>query len=398
MLLFLSAMLLQAQSSQGLLYGTITLNNGEEYRGQIRWEDEEATWDDIFNASKYERPMQNLLSQAEARRVERRTDDFQYGFMALWEDKSPNQNFAFRCNFGHIRSLRKYNDDVVLLTLKNGSSLKLKAGRGGDLNEDILIFDRELGEVDLEFEEIQSIVFQSTPSNLESAQGDPMYGKVLTSKGVFEGFITWDSEECLGDDHITGKRNGIKIDVDFEDIAALKTQDDGSLLTLKSGRVIFLNNHDDVSSGNHGILIRSLAFGHLEFDWQNLIAVTFLPPPQPPRAYDDFKTPRLLKGTVYTKDGKRFQGQIVYDLDEIYDAEFLNGKNNDFEYYIPFAKIERIEPQNDKFSMVYLRDGAQFLLGDNPDVNGDNHGLVLKLSGDRAEYIEWKDIKSINFE
>jgi len=387
-----------AQIAQSYIYGTITLKNGAQYQGQIRWENEEALWDDTFNASKYERPMQNLLTEAEARQVERRTDDFKFGFMELWEDKSPNQNFAFRCDFGYIYSLRNVDDDVVLLTLKNGSTIKLKQNRGGDLNQDILIYDNELGQLDLEFEDIRSIVFQATPSNFQSKLGDPIYAKVLTTTGQFEGFITWDSEECLGKDLLGGRQKGIKIEIEFEDIAELKTQDDGSLVTLKSGRSIFLNDHSDVSRKNRGILIRGLDFGKLEFEWENLIAVTFQQPPPSSRSYDDFQAPQLLSGTVYTKSGHRYQGQIVYDLDEIYNVEYLNGFNSDFEYQIPFAKVKRIEPQNDKFSLVYLKNGDQYLLGGNPDVNDANHGLLLKFSNDRAEYIEWEKIKHIDFE
>ena len=62
-----SGSFLQAQISQSLIYGEITLKDGTQYRGQIRWDNEEALWDDVFDAYKSERPTENLLTRAEAR-------------------------------------------------------------------------------------------------------------------------------------------------------------------------------------------------------------------------------------------------------------------------------------------------------------------------------------------
>lgn len=387
-----------AQPAQGLIYGKITLKNGATYQGQIRWDNEDALWDDVFSARKYERPSQNLLTKEEARRATGRSDDFKFGFMKLWEDKSPEINFSFRCQFGDLVSLTAGKKDVVRLGLKNGDVIKLKKGGGGNLNDNIRIYDRMLGRLDLNFEEIQSIVFASAPTNYSSPAGHPIYGQALTSMGVYEGYITWDLEECLGKDLISGKDQGVKVDINFEDIAELKAQKDGSLITLKSGRTIFLNDHDDVDRGNHGLMIRNLAFGKLIIKWEDFISISFLEPPVAPRAYRDFKLPQLLKGSVYTKDGRRLQGQIVYDLDEIYSIEFLNGRKGKFEYYIPFEKVVKIKPQNDKFSTVHLKDGQQFLLGNHADVTGQNHGIVIKLPNGQAQYLEWDSVKSIDFE
>ncbi len=97
---------LLAQYAEALIYGEITLNNGELYTGQIRWEDDQSLWGDIFRADKNERPAHNLLSEKELREIDNRSDNFQFGFMALWEDKRPETNFLFQCSFGDIESLK----------------------------------------------------------------------------------------------------------------------------------------------------------------------------------------------------------------------------------------------------------------------------------------------------
>ena len=47
----------------GLLYGTVTMSSGTEYRGVLRWGSEEAYWDDIFNSSKTELEFQMSLPE-----------------------------------------------------------------------------------------------------------------------------------------------------------------------------------------------------------------------------------------------------------------------------------------------------------------------------------------------
>jgi len=396
--IFLIPTMAQGQLCQGVIYGKVILKNGESYQGQLRWSNEEALWDDIFNASKNERPMRHLLSKEEAQRIKRRTEEFKYGFMALWEDKNPNPNFAFRCYYGDIRKLTVQADNTVLLQLKNGKEISLRRNRGSDLDKKVTIFDQNKGQFKFGFDRIHAIAFQDTPASFNCPLGVPVYGRVSTTQGVFEGFITWDMEECLSKDKISGKQNGKNIDLKFGNIKTLKAQKDGSMITMRSGRVLFLNEHDDVSKGNHGIKVRGLYLGQVTIKWENFISVAFEQSQLPPPAYDYFKTPELLEGVVLLNNGTRFRGQIIYDLDEIYNVEFLNGENGNYHYFIPFSYIQRIEPQNDKFSTVYLKEESQLLLGGNSDVNSANHGIIVIKPSGRAEYVEWKDIKSIDFD
>lgn len=394
----LSFIFLKAQVSQGVIYGKVSVKNGDEYCGQLRWDNDEALWDDVFDAYKYERPAENLLTASETQRTASNSSDFSFGFMELWKDESKDVSFVFRCNFGDLAGLEVLDRKVILLSLRDGSTIKLKNNDSGDLDEDIQIFDRVLGKLKVPFRDIASIRFEPTPSDFSSHMGAPIYGRVLTTQGMFEGFITWDSEECLGKDLISGRQNGVKINIEFENIAELSARQDGSLIKLRSGKTIFLNDHDDVDRGNHGILIRNLSFGKLKIEWENFISATFIDPPELPRSYREYAPPNLLRGSVETFQGAHYRGQIIYDLDEIYDIEILNGNNNGFAYYVPFGKITTVEPQNDKYAMITLKNGEQLLLGGNNDVTSGNHGLVVKMYNGAAQYVVWKDIKRIDFE
>lgn len=403
LLMVLLSILLQftglSQASQGLIYGTVTTKDGTIYQGQIRWDDEEALWQDVFEAPKVEQPSKNLRRVTHARKKEGQSNDFKLGFMELWTDQNSNVTFPFRCRFGDIVSLKMGSSQLATLSLKNGESIQLKNGRGGDLGVNyIFVMDHKQQKHRLDFKAIQSIYFEPAPFDFKSPAGLPVYGRMLTTSGVFEGYIAWDEEERLGADLISGWKKDTRLDLNFQDIATLKAQEDGSFIQLQSGESLFLNGHDDVNKGNHGIIISGLPFGHLTFTWANFISLTLLEAPKPPASYHSFKAPQPLQGTVSTKTGESYQGQIVYDLDEIYDIEFLNGENNGFRYYIPFEQVDKVEPQNDKFSTVYLKNGNQFLLGNNSDVTNDNHGLVVKTADKQAIYVEWVDIKSIDFE
>lgn len=389
---------LSAQYATALIYGEITLKNGETYTGQMRWEGDQSLWHDVFRADKNDRPALNLLSEKELGQINDRSDSFQFGFMELWEDKRPETNFLFQCSFGDIESLKNIGENKVSLRLRNGKSIALKKGKGGDLDKDVFIYDNASGRLTLDFDRIKSIDFRPAPKNLKSPLGYPIHGKVLTSSGVLEGFITWDLEERLGKDLISGRQKGTKIDIEFADIHEIKAQGDGSLLSLKSGRTLFLNDHDDVDKGNHGIVISGPDSYQVKVSWQNFISLTLSKPSFKINSYEHFKSPKLLRGSIRTKDGKQFKGQIVFDLDEIYNIEFLNGENNGLEYIIPFWKVGKIEPQNDRFSMVYLTDGKQLLLGNHNDVTENNHGLIVRGKNGKDDYIDWRHIKTIDFD
>ncbi len=48
--------LAQSIASEGFIYGTLTLQNGDQHTGFLRWEDEEAYWDDLFHSRQDDLP------------------------------------------------------------------------------------------------------------------------------------------------------------------------------------------------------------------------------------------------------------------------------------------------------------------------------------------------------
>jgi hypothetical protein len=117
------------------------------------------------------------------------------------------------------------------------------------------------------------------------------------------------------------------------------------------------------------------------------------------QAYSDYKSPKGLRGKVITISGEEYSGMIAYDLDEAWEFEVLDGKDDRVNYKIPFKNIKNIIPKNYAYSMVILRNGVNLLLGDSRDVSQENDGVLVFTSKDsKPTYIRWSKIEEIIFD
>ncbi|MDW7690479.1 hypothetical protein R9C00_23030 [Flammeovirgaceae bacterium SG7u.111] len=389
----------QQNLSSGFLYGKVTLNNGEHYEGQLRWENEQAMWGDLFNAIKLEPPYHDAIDLEKVRSQQNNDSEsgFDMGFMKLWEDRAPQIKYYFKCQFGALLRIRSIDSERAEVLLKDRSAIQCKNFKG-DLNKGISIFDRSVGLLEFDWETIKQIDFISTPSNVRSSIGKPLYGKVLTNNGSFEGFITWDMEERTEDDLIDGyMQGGTKVTLLMKDIQKIQSERDGSMITLKSGRKVFLGRHDDVGKGNHGIVIRTKEMGNIKVAWNSFISVKFFEAPHAAPSYDEFPLPTAIRGQVTSTEGKSYEGRLLFDLDESIDAEVLDGENDDFSYFIPFNLIASLIPENYNYTLVELKNGTELLLGKRDDVTYKNLGILIWEANKQPVYIPFKNVRQVLF-
>ena len=104
-----------------------------------------------------------------------------------------------------------------------------------------------------------------------------------------------------------------------------------------------------------------------------------------------------LEGTVVTLDQKVYSGKFIYDLDETWDFEILDGKSGGVRYYLPFYMVSKVEPQNYNYSLVTLKNGTQKLMGESRDVCHKNNGILLWLTAQKTKFIPWDQVKRITF-
>jgi hypothetical protein len=389
----------QSPENKGLIYGkVITFDN--QYEGLIRWEDEETFWFDHFNAAKLKNEAYEKLREEHRPVKSNDWSDFDWDFSSLWEDQYSHTVHQFACQFGDIAVIENIGRERINVILKNDMEIRLSGQGYNDVGATLIIEDNELGKIKVRWDRVEEVIFKEAPSHTHVKDRIPIYGKVETyRKGTFVGFIQWDSDERLAYEKLDGDSRNVDVSVAFDDIKYIEKDGNGCIVELNSGRDYYLTNSNDVDSDNRGLIMTIPDVGKIDIPWRYFRNVSLMTPPDFGPAYDDYPTPEGLFGTVYTVNEEKFSGKIIFDIDEAWELELLEGKDDGVEYQIPFRNIKSIVPKNYNFSMLELKNGDQILLGDGRDVSDDNDGLLVYARPDaKPEYIAWSKIAEIVFD
>jgi len=389
-----------AQSGAGFIYGDIQTIDGEKYTGVMRWGKEEAFWDDLFNATKKSNKAIEYVSSDNMKYVLNRSDNdkWNWEFMSLWENKMSGFSHQFVLRFGDISKIRMIDRDEAEVTYRNGEKIRVSDGNSNDIGAKIRIFDPELGETNLDWDRIETIEFKEMPGTYDKKFGDPLYGKVLTTKGEMQGFIQWDHEECLSTDKLDGESNNGKMSIEFGNLKSITNLGNSVKVVLKSGRTFDLDGSNDVNDDNRGVIVKNPEWGKVLIQWDEFKSLEFFDKAPEGEKFKDFISQGPLKGTVKTKDGQSLSGRLIYDIDEALTCELLDGKTNGLEYSIPFSKIKSIRVKNYEYSSIELRSGKKLLLNGSQDVTDQNDGiLVFVKENDDPTYIPWEKVEEVIF-
>jgi len=136
--------------------------------------------------------------------------------------------------------------------------------------------------------------------------------------------------------------------------------------------------------------------GRVDIPWREFEEVTFTETKAGVVNYDDFDGHAEISGSVTTLDGKTHTGKIVYDLDETYQLEILNGEKDNIEYFIPFQLVESITPASRNRATVKLKSGLLLKLEESVDVSEDHDGVLVFTDARDPVYIAWEDIDTID--
>lgn len=392
--LFITITELKAQDTEGFIYGKVYTSNNS-YTGQIRWGREEAYWNDHFNASKVDNAYESFKDKERDR-----DQSFDWRLSSIWDDRSTKTLHIFSCQFGDLKEIINYGDKRVTAKLKNGKAIKLSGSGYNDVGSSLSVFDSDLGEMSIKWDRIHRVEFLPTPKNLKDNFGKPMYGVVETyRKGRFEGFVQWDHDERIGEDKLDGDTRDGDVSIRFDRISRIEKMGNGSLVDLKSGRQYEVTGTNDVDNSNKGIIVSISTVGKVDIPWREFKSVTFTDVDNSGASYTSYEQPKALTGTVFRYDDQQLSGEIIFDVDEVWDLEMLEGKDDEIEYKIPFRNIKSIEPKNYNYSIVKLRNGQELLLGNARDVSDDNAGLLVLRDGKKdLVHIDWRKITKIDFE
>lgn len=391
--LFITVTGLKAQNMEGFIYGKVYTRSGS-YTGQLRWGKEEAYWDDHFNTSKVDNSYESYKARKKNRDI-----NFDWRLFSIWEDKSSHTTHLFSSQFGDLKEIVNYGDKRIVVKLKNGEEVRLSGSGYNDVGSSIIVLDDDLGKITVRWDKITKVEFLPTPKTMDENLGKPMYGTVETyRKGRFTGFIQWDHDERIGTDKLDGDTRDGTVAISFDKIRKIEKRSNSSQVYLKSGREYQVSNTNDVNNQNKGIKVSIAGVGKVDIPWKEFKSVSFEEIDQSGPSYASYAIDEL-KGAVYRYDDNDVKGKIIFDLDEEWNLELLEGMDDEIEYIIPFRNIKSIEPKNYNYSMVELRNGDKLLLGNRRDVTDDNAGLlVFKGSTKEPVHIQWTKITKIIFE
>lgn len=380
-------------SDIGYIYGRVVTVDGDSYEGQLRWGKEEAFWDDLFNATKTENENLGYLDRQEIERLGWKHPLSGIGLFIGQPSHSFTHVFAVR--FGDLAGLEIQGGHDVVAAFRNGDRLKLDDG-SNDVGAEITVMDPRVGRRTLEWNQIRTVEFMEAPDRLERKLGEPLYGTVKAGDFEYTGRIQWDNDECLSVDELDGYTRDGKVHLPFAEIASIRKHLNGARVRTTDGDDLFLTGTNDVNHENRGIVVKIKGIGSVKIGWNDFDEVTFRPAPNSGPGYEQFADGRTLRGAVSTRDD-RYAGRIVFDLDETWDFELLQGTIGSTEYLIPFREIARITPKGSRRSDVELRNGATIELEDGQDVSRKNDGLLVFPSGHDPRYVAWRDVEAVEF-
>ena len=376
----------------GYLYGTVTSTQGKSYTGLLRWGGDEAFWGDLFQASKAELP---YLEEYGGGSKPKTLKVFGRELSIRWGRSTGGRQLAVP--FGQIARIEVDEDDEIRLVVRDGSSLGVKGS--GDARVTIEVRDASLGEVKLPWKSVRRVELSPTPADVEPP-GFRLHGTVTTSVGAFTGFIRWDRQESLSIEELDGEEDDIELSIEMGHIRSIEKRGNrASQVVLKDGRSHELSGTNDVNDENRGIVIEDVRFGRVVVPWRVFERLELTDPESSGPGYDEYSAGGPLLGVVTTADGAVHRGRVVWDLDEAYTWEILDGEDDKgLSYTIPFALVASIEPVDEASSRVTLLGGEELLLSDGQDVSDDNDGVLVIPDSGEPVLVEWRDLRRLELE
>jgi len=380
---------------QGFIYGDIVLKNKKVYRGQIRWSAGQSLWSDVLIVAKQHHPNLKYLSEYQLNHLYKPSEKpvLDWQFMNLWKDKYPSRKSEVLCRFGDISRIHVTGNNVAQIYYKSGNKLRVTTDEQNTrhLGKDIVIYG-EGGVHRVDWEEISSINFRNTPAVLPQLKGNPLYGTVMTSIGPLSGYIQWGKSKNSDNQHLKGRsKDGATVQFLFKDIATIEKSKTGSVVELKSGKSVFLDRTEDVSAAHDGIVVTHPSWGRVVIDWKAFRSVSF-EEVAVDTGYDHYPKARKIYGIIKTKDQQLYKGNCVFDMDEEWDFDLLEGRKDGISYQIPFRYVSQIVPLNTFYTKIVLQSGKVLVLGHHNDVTARNWGAMIWQANAQYKYIPWTNI------
>ncbi len=391
-------------ANQGLIYATITWPDGTQEAGFLRWDREEATWDDLFHTGYRENPWNEFIDHEALKRERREKFYAENGLLhrllyALDKDDQPDGTWRMlEIRYGDIDfiEIRKGEDDF--LTTADGNRHRI-GGYANDSGSDLWFYAADEEPREIKWNNLRRIDFQPAPEDARPF-ARRLHGTVESTHGTFTGPIMWDKSECLDIDKLDGENADGDLSLPMSEVRRITRLDNRKvLIDTVEGRSFEMWGSNDVDEGNRGIWILTPDRGWICVTWKRFRQITFSTDTASGTPRTAFHNAAPLRGAVYLEDGSTVSGRLVYDLDEGFAWDIFNGENDGIDYDIPFPLIAGIERTGPESCRVQLRCGQVLELEGNQDT-GQDHGGVLVFGNEGAapRHLPWSTVRKVVFE
>ena len=408
------ALPVQAQS-QDRIWGHVSTTDGETHTGFVRLRGV-AGWGDFLVAEKDipDESYQDWLDATRDGLPHVRVVEFK-GHRISWEERHPDfpaiSDAGIRV--GHLAAVRADSAGDVEVLTRAGYRLELSEPRWRW--RDIVVDpEHEDRPVHLHGRDVTRIEFAPAPERA-APPSRRLHGTVRDRSGrSFTGFVDARAfnrggrtylDSHLLDDFEDEDRNQIP----FERIQSLEKTARGISATLVTGEVLNLDREERAPFRSPGsVRISDPSLGMVEVEWEAFRSIRFHAPARP-LGYGTFDGGHPIHGTVITREGEEFTGRIRWDSDEEWSWERLDGFSEDVDFAIEFANILGIERAGEQGARVTVLDGRTFELADSNDVDRNNKGIFVFLTGSGEpgaagpaadpewRYVAWEDFHAARF-
>jgi hypothetical protein len=195
------------------------------------------------------------------------------------EDGGENLELAM----GDVVAINRVGQQRCEVTLRDGRAVTLRGtshvSRG---NRGVLVEDARYGKVEIPWDTFDKMVLRDAPGSGSGYDEYPvrgaLYGTVLTADGASQtGQLVLDLDEANTWEMLNGSNNEVAFDIPLHRVAAIARHlDDGSVVTLTGGETLNLEEGQDVSAGNAGVLVLGAGGGSARyFPWAKVTEIRF---------------------------------------------------------------------------------------------------------------------------
>lgn len=182
---------------------------------------------------------------------------------------------------GSIESIARRSSSSCEVKLRDGRSHRLRGTNDvNDENRGIMVEDERYGRVTIPWAEFERVTFSDHPRSGRGYESYPplgeLRGSVAARGAAHRGRIVLDLDESEGWEMLNGSRHDIEFDIPLAEVRAIRPDGGGSVVELRNGQTLELDEGQDVTRRNAGVLVYEEGRPHPTYlRWRDIEEIRF---------------------------------------------------------------------------------------------------------------------------